>query len=194
MAYPTALHGCLHFLWAGLARLGQTGALVPSQRFLIDRMIEPVPPDYRGQIVELGAGIGALTVRLAARCPGAKILACEINPTLAHAGQQNLARAGLHEQTTFITDPAQRLLPSLGRNGLPRPDFVISGIPLGNLRRPQVLELLALVRDALPKGGLYIQYQHSLLDRRNIRGCFPSLRTVPVWLNLPPAVVYYARR
>lgn len=194
MASLTALHGCLHFLWAGLVRVGQTGALVPSQRFLVERMIEPVPPDYTGSIVELGAGIGALTLRLAARCPAARIIACEINPTLAHAGQQNLARAGLHEQTTFVTIPAQTLLPELARDPVARPDFVISGIPLGTLRRPQVVELVGLVRDALRPGGLYIQDQHSLLDRRNIRTCFSQLDTVPVLLNLPPAVVYYARR
>jgi phospholipid N-methyltransferase len=73
----------LHFFWAGLAKQGQTGGIVPSQRFLIAKMIAPVPETYRGQIIELGAGNGALTLRLAARCPEARILACEINPTLA---------------------------------------------------------------------------------------------------------------
>src|SRR4051794_38454285 len=57
----------------------QVGAIVPSTRFLVDRMISPVPEDYRGQIIELGAGSGALTLRLAARCSQARILACEIN-------------------------------------------------------------------------------------------------------------------
>jgi phospholipid N-methyltransferase len=73
----------LNFLWAGLVKHGQTGGVVPSQRFLIAKMIAPVPEAYRGQVIELGAGTGALTLRLAARCPEAKILACEINPALA---------------------------------------------------------------------------------------------------------------
>ncbi|MBI5386937.1 MAG: hypothetical protein HZA90_19875 [Verrucomicrobia bacterium] len=54
----------LDFLWAGLLKHGQTGGLVPSQKFLIVKMIAPVPEAYRGHIVELGAGSGALTVRL----------------------------------------------------------------------------------------------------------------------------------
>src|SRR5664279_5868596 len=86
----------LNFFWAGLLKHGQTGGIMPSQRFLIARMIAPVPETYRGQVIELGAGTGALTLRLAARCPAARILACEINPTLARDHGRNLAAAGLN--------------------------------------------------------------------------------------------------
>ena len=60
----------LHFMCAALVKFRQTGAIVPSQRFLIAKMLAPVPETYSGRIIELGAGNGALTVRLAARCPG----------------------------------------------------------------------------------------------------------------------------
>jgi phospholipid N-methyltransferase len=69
----TTLQPCLRFLWAGLARHGQTGDLWPSQRFLIAKMIAPVPKDYCGRIIELGAGTGALTLRLAERCRHARL-------------------------------------------------------------------------------------------------------------------------
>jgi phospholipid N-methyltransferase len=59
----------LHFFWAGLVKHGQTGGIVPSQRILIAKMIAPVPENYRGQVIELGAGGDALTWRLAERCP-----------------------------------------------------------------------------------------------------------------------------
>jgi phospholipid N-methyltransferase len=71
---------------------------------------------------------------------------------------------------------------------------VISGIPLATLERPQTLALLDAVHKVLAKGGLYIQFQYSLVDRSKIRTRFASLRTIPVWLNFPPAVIYYARR
>src|SRR5215472_2974701 len=54
------------FLLAGLMHRTQTGSVVPSQRFLINQMLAPVPPTYSGQMIELGAGTGALTQRLAA--------------------------------------------------------------------------------------------------------------------------------
>jgi phospholipid N-methyltransferase len=74
-----------------------------------------------------------------------------------------------------------------------KPDFIISCIPLGNLGREKALALIDMMRQTLGEGGMYIQFQHSLLDRKKINSRFPNLRTVPVFLNFPPAVVYYAR-
>ena len=184
----------LNFLWAGLLKQGQTGGLVPSQRYLIARMIAPVPEAYRGQIVELGAGAGALTLRLAARCPEARILACEINPTLARNSRTNLTRAGHNGRVEVLADSAEHLLSELGRRGTGKPDFIISGIPLGNLGSEKAGGLLNAIHQNLGEGGMYIQFQHSLLDRKKIRVRFPNTRTVPVFRNFPPAVVYFAQR
>jgi phospholipid N-methyltransferase len=182
----------LRFFWAGLARHGQTGGIVPSQRFLIAKMIAPVPEGYRGQVVELGAGNGALTLRLARRCPEARILACEINPTLARDHKSNLAKAGLNGRVELFVGAAADLLSQIDQ--AQKPDFIISGIPLGNLGREKALAVIDTIRRTLREGGMYIQFQHSLLDQKKIRSRFPHLRTVPVFLNFPPAVVYYAQR
>src|SRR5512135_2448577 len=98
-----ALAARLHFLWAGLARHRQTGGLVPSQRFLVARMIAPIPAAYRGRVVELGAGCGPITLALARKCPGARILACELNPTLACDNRRNLAAAGVDGRVEVVT-------------------------------------------------------------------------------------------
>jgi phospholipid N-methyltransferase len=184
----------LHFIWAGLANPAQTGAIVPSQRFLISRMIAPVPENYDGRIVEVGAGNGALTLRLAARCPKARILACEINPTLARDNAANVAAAGLAGRVEVVSDSAQHVLSEITRRGTERPGFVISGIPLGTLGRERAVALIDTVNRTLAEGGMYIQFQHSLLGRKPIRGRFRNLRTVPVLLNFPPAVIYYAQK
>jgi len=65
---------------------------------------------------------------------------------------------------------------------------------LGNLDRERVSALVDKISRTLAEDGMYIQFQYSLLDRKKIQARFPSLRTVPVLLNLPPAVVYYAQR
>ncbi len=180
------------FFWAGLVKHGQTGGIVPSQRFLIEKMIASVPEAYSGRLVELGAGTGALTFRLAARCPAARILACEINPALARDLGRNLKNAGLGDRVELFAGSATQLLSNLDNGNAPRPDFVISGIPLGNMGRERAHALIGSVRRVLSEKGRYIQFQHSLLDRKKIRMCFPHLRTTPVLLNFPPAVVYCA--
>ena len=187
-----AVASYLHFMGAALVKFRQTGAIVPSQRFLIGKMIAPVPRNYSGRIIELGAGSGALTLRLAARCPRARILACEINPALARNTRHNLDLAGINGRVEVISDSAEHLLSELGRRGMEKADYVLSGIPLGNLPGERTLALIEAISRALGRKGMYIQFQYSLIDRRRIRACFKSLRTVPVLLNLPPAVVYYA--
>ena len=188
------LESSLHFFWAGLVKQGQTGGIVPSQRFLIAKMIAPVPKGYRGRVIELGAGNGALTLQLAARCPEARILACEINPTLARDVRGTLKAEGLSRRVDVFTGWAEKLLSETGQDGGEKPDFVISGIPLGNLGGAKAIALIDAIHQTLRRGGLYIQFQHSLLDRKKIKTRFPTLRTVPVFLNFPPAVVYYARK
>ena len=184
---------CRFFL-AAIANQGQMGAFFPSQRFLIARMIEPIPPGYRGQILELGAGTGVLTEGLAARCPQARILACEINAVLAKTTRNRLTALGLSERVEVVSEAAEQLLSLMTRRGTRRPDFVLSGIPLGNLDRQSVLNLIQSIHRVLAPGGLYIQFQYSLIDRKKIKQSFAKLRTIPVALNFPPAFVYFAQK
>jgi phospholipid N-methyltransferase len=155
-------------------------------------MIAPVPTNYRGRIIELGAGTGALTVRLAHRCPKATILACEINPALARDTERRLARGGLRRRVQVMQAPAEELLPDLA--GDEAPEFILSGIPLGSLGRERARNLVRLIHQSLRPGGIYVQFQHSLLDRRGIGRLFSRLRTRPVLWNFPPAVIYYAQK
>jgi phospholipid N-methyltransferase len=182
------------FFSTALANQAQIGAVVPSQRFLIDRMTAPIPRNYQGQILELGPGTGALTLRLAARCPQARILACEINSTMARHLRWTLSSARLSGRVEVVLDCAEHLLSQMHRRGAKLPEFIISGIPLGTLKREQVEGLVGAISRSLGPGGMYIQFQYSLLDRKKIKARFSRLKTVPVLLNFPPAVVYYAKK
>jgi phospholipid N-methyltransferase len=194
MTKSKGLAGYLHFFWAGLVRHSQTGSFLPSQRFLIDAMIAPVPQHFTGDIVELGTGTAPLTLRLTAKCPKARLHCCEINPVLAQDARQNLARAGVNGNVHVHTVSAQALLAELDRKAPAQPAFVISALPIGNLKRSTVLELLRASKDALAPNGMFIQVQHFLVDRKNIRAIFRDVRIVPVLRNLPPGFVYYARK
>jgi phospholipid N-methyltransferase len=185
----------LQFLWAALLKQPQTGSIIPSQRFLINRMIAPVPEDYSGRVIELGAGSGALTHRLAERCPGAQILACEINHSLARVNRSSLAAAGIDAtRVKVVADSAENLLSKLGHDGSDKADFIISGIPIGNFPRERALTIVEAVKETLRPGGLYIQFQYFLADHAKIRKRFARMRTIPVLLNFPPAFVYYAQK
>lgn len=194
MAKSIISAGYLQFLWAGLMKHAQTGSIFPSQRFLIDAMLAPVRSDFAGRIVELGTGTAPLTVRLVAKCPKARLVGCEINPVLAERARQNLARAGINGNVKVHAMSAQELLAQLRSGKDPLPQYVISGLPLGNLARGVVLDLLHAIKAVLAPKGMFIQVQHFLVDRRKVRAIFSEVRTVPVLRNLPPAFVYYATK
>ena len=194
MTNSKGLAGYLHFFWAGLVTHSQTGSFWPSQRILIDAMIAPVPHNYTGDIVELGTGTAPLTLRLTAKCPQARLHCCEINPVLAHDARQNLTRAGVNGNVQVHTMSAQELLAEIDKRALQKPGFVISGLPLGNLGRSAVLELLRASNEALAPNGMFIQVQHFLVDRKNVRASFREMHIVPVLRNVPPVFVYYARK
>jgi phospholipid N-methyltransferase len=157
-------------------------------------MIGPIPQDYRGQVIELGPGTGVLTARLAKRCPNARILACEINRDLARNCRRHLTSTGVGRRVKVVCDSAENLLSEMVRTGVEAPDFVLSGIPLANIPRGKVAELVTAIHRCLKKGGMYIQFQYSLIDRKTIRSIFPRVRTVPAFLNFPPAFVYFAQK
>ncbi|MFI5208151.1 MAG: class I SAM-dependent methyltransferase [Gemmatimonadales bacterium] len=188
------LRGVPHFVWAALVRQRQTGGLVPSQRFLIKKMIAPVPTGYRGTVMELGAGIGALTLRLAARCPEARIVAWEVQPDLARQARINLDEAGVGERVELINGSAEDLIPDMKKRGIASADYVISGVPLANLGKARSENLIGSAFAALGSGGMYVQFQHSTHHQEAIKARFDALRTATVLLNIPPAVVYYATR
>src|SRR5262249_1232271 len=101
---------------------------------------------------------------------------------------------GLSGRVAVISDAAEHLLLRIARAEIKQPEFIISGIPLGNLGRQPVLNLINSIHQALAPGGMYIQFQHSLIDRKKIKTRFSRLRTIPVFLNIPPAFIYYAQK
>ena len=178
--------------WAGLVQHGQTGGIIPSQRLLIAKMIAPVPETYRGRLSNWDRARGPSLCdwpQDVRKRPSWRVRATQLWRATKAC---NLAEAGLDGRVKLLTRSAENLLSELSQKQ--KPDFVISGVPLGNLGREKAFALIDTIRQNLGPAGLYIQFQHSLLDRKKIKTKFSNLLTVPVFLNFPPAVVYYARR
>jgi phospholipid N-methyltransferase len=194
MSERIILNGYWHFFWAGITKQLQTGTVLPCQGFVLHAMAAPIPETYDGVVLELGAGIGSLTVRLAERCPRARILACEINPVLAEDARRNLVRAGINGNVQVLSTSAEQLVADLNQKSTPKPGYIVSGLPLGNLGRKTVTGLLQAIRELLPPDGMFIQVQHFLFDRKRIQAFFPNLRIAWVMLNVLPIFVFYAQK
>ncbi|WP_018653905.1 class I SAM-dependent methyltransferase [Actinomadura flavalba] len=172
----------------------RVGAIAPSGRLLTDVLARVVPRD--GVVVELGPGTGAVTAAIRRRAP-LRQLAAEVNPRLAGLV------AGRWPDVEVACVDAADLGHVLAGRGVGPVDAVVSSLPWAVLPADRQRAILSLVRDALTDDGCFTTYAyvHALWAppaRRlasALSASFASVSVSPViWANLPPAIVYRARR
>ena len=146
---PSVAHrpGSVHVILPGLhLELGtDSGVFSPRRldsgtRLLLD--IAPAPP-ATGNLLDLGCGYGPLALVLAARAPGARVWAVDVNTRALTLTSSNAARAGLANVTCVLPDDA----------GLPsRFDLIWSNPPV-RIGKSALRVLLAGWLDRLAPGG-----------------------------------------
>jgi 16S rRNA (guanine1207-N2)-methyltransferase len=124
--------------------------LDPGTRLLLD--IAP-PPPAAGNLLDLGCGYGALALVLAARAPGAQVLAVDVNTRALALTRDNAARAGLPNVSCALPD--DRALP-------PEFDLIWSNPPV-RIGKKALHELLARWLGRLaPGAAAYLVAQRNL--------------------------------
>lgn len=165
----------------------QLGSIVPSSRFLEQRIVAQAGAGGAGVIVELGPGSGGTTrALLTAMAPDARLLSIELN-------------RDLHALVSRIGDPrliahrgdARDLRETLVHYHLTAPNAVISGIPFSTMDPGVGRAILAAIAAVLPAGGRFVAYQVSNRVAelaRPILGKPEEVELEP--LNIPPMRVY----
>jgi phospholipid N-methyltransferase len=208
-------------IWAEYARFfGEfrrefhtTGAILPSGRFLAAALTKPLRsrrPPWR--ILEVGPGTGAVTRTIARRMiPGDHLDAVEINPRFASLLAQRISWEPafvLHRDAIEVICAGVEELP-----GEALYDLIVSGLPLNNFSPAQVRSILAtFTRLARPRGVItWFEYvmarqitvpfvnrqERRRLSRvgRLMRGFIRRHqgRSEPIFVNVPPAIVWQVR-
>lgn len=156
---PSARHrpGQVHVLLPGLhldlrtdSGVFSAGRLDPGTRLLLDTA--PTPP-ADGDLLDLGCGYGPLALVLAARAPGARIWAVDINARALDLTERNARRAGLTNVRCHAPDdPA---VPA-------RLDLIWSNPPI-RIGKPALRAMLASWLGRLTPGGCaYLVVQRNL--------------------------------
>jgi phosphatidylethanolamine/phosphatidyl-N-methylethanolamine N-methyltransferase len=172
-------------------------SLVPSAAPLCRQAAAPLPETGDPVVLDLGAGTGQVTDVLQDRLHGrGRHIAVEFNPRMA------AVLAERHPKVEVICDDAKAVVERLLEEGV-RTDLTVSGLPwlvTAPRRGRSIFESLAWL--AAP-GGAVTQLAHSWVrffpDARNVqRNLEANFEEVvvsrTVWANIPPAVVYVARR
>ncbi|WP_062206555.1 class I SAM-dependent methyltransferase [Streptomyces sp. NBRC 109706] len=175
----------------------RTASLLPSSRTLGARMVAGLPANGSPVVVELGPGTGAFTGTISASLGGrGRQLAVEVNERLAADLRPR------HPDVEVITGSADRLPELLAERGVGAVDAIVSGLPWTvyfDGPRP----LARVLAQVLAPGGVLTQFSYpwtawtppARRQRAELRAAFEELLvTRTVWRNVPPALVYVARR
>jgi phospholipid N-methyltransferase len=195
----------LTFVKKGITDFHQTASLVPSQRFLVNAMVDGARPEKVRTIVELGPGVGPMTGPLLARMrPDARLFTIEIDEPL----HNELVRRVRDPRLTAILGSAEHIEELLAERGFEgKVDAVVSSLGMSLIPpaiRERILESAARV---LAPQGTYVQfgYIHTKYVTwtkgeglkgfdymKTLKRHFRSVTRKPVPANIPPAWVYRA--
>ncbi|MEK4851972.1 methyltransferase domain-containing protein [Paenibacillus sp. FSL H7-0756] len=176
------------FLRSFLQNPKHVGSVMPSSRFLANKMVKQASWPETKAVAELGSGTGAITRYIHQHAQDStKVLLFEMNDTM----RNNLRTA----YPDFACYPdASRLVEAMKKEGVQQLDYVFSGLPFFNFESEVRHTLVDQIHKALKPGGVFIAFQYSLQMKKTLSAHFviEKIKVVPV--NLPPAFVYVCRK
>jgi phospholipid N-methyltransferase len=163
------------------------GSIIPSSRFLVDQVLEPVDWARARVIVEYGPGVGTFTGEILRRMRSdAQLVAIETNRDFVRFLRRTFPDSRLH----VVHDSAAEVQPALTRLGLPAPRYIISGIPLGSMPDPVRTDIAMKSRAALEPGGSFLVYQFTARVLPTLRRTFGDVQRSFERRNFPPAHLF----
>jgi phospholipid N-methyltransferase len=167
------------------------GSLIPSSRFLVNRLLEQVDWGRARTIVEYGPGVGTITGQILRRLrPDGSVVAIDTNRDFA----RYLARTLRDDRLHVIEGSAADAQENLRERGLGRADYVISGIPYSTMN-PELRErILRSTHDLLQPDGAFLVYQFTRAVLPYLRQVFPQVQQEFEPRNIMPARMFYCRR
>ena len=163
------------------------GSIIPSSRFLVNQVLEPIDWERTDVIVEYGPGVGTFTAEILRRMRSdATLVVIETNSDFVRFLRRSLPDSRLH----VVEDSAAEVQTILERLSLRQPRYIISGIPLGSMPEPVRADIVGKTRAALAPGGTFLVYQFTARVLPQLQNAFVSVRRSIERRNLPPAQLF----
>ena len=166
------------------------GSIVPSSRFLIRQLLEPVDWGQARVIVEYGPGVGVITTEVLRRMgPDTMLIAIETNPDFVSYLSESIKDERLH----VVAGSAESVDEILRRYGQSNASYVISGIPFSTIPAPVRERILLKTCDVLKPGGSFLVYQFSSRVLQDLQRIFRYVRRKFEPLNVLPAHLFFCQ-
>jgi len=163
------------------------GSIIPSSRFLIKQVLEPVDWGRARVIVEYGPGVGSITAEILKRMrPDGHVVAIETNRDFVEFLKTALPDPRLH----VVQGSAADVNAILERFGLPAARYIISGIPFSTMSDALRADIVRKSRAALEPGGAFLVYQFSSRVLPDLQRTFDVVKRGFQPLNVLPAHLF----
>lgn len=163
------------------------GSVIPSSRFLIASLLRAIDWQRARVIVEYGPGIGSFTLPMLERMRAdARLIAVETNEEFVRYLRGRCSDPRLEVLNASAAD-VDRVLAA---RGLPRADYVVSGIPFSTMTSELRERILRTTRRILEPDGAFLVYQFSSRVFADLRRIFPQVQRDFEPLNILPAQIF----
>jgi phospholipid N-methyltransferase len=164
------------------------GSLVPSSRFLVDRLLGKIDWEQARIIVEYGPGVGTITGSILARMhPQGRLVVFEMNEDFVGYLVRNYPDSRLH----VVHGSAERVHRELDRLKLDGADYIISGIPFTTMPVELRDSIMRESRAALNPRGAVLVYQFTRAVLPCLREHFNQIDQDFELRNVLPARLFY---
>ena len=166
------------------------GSIVPSSRFLIKELLQPIDWNQARVIVEYGPGVGVITAEILRRMRSdAVLIAIEMNPDFV----THLRSALPDTRLEIVEDSAESVGEILARCGHGKANYIISGIPFSTLSADVRERILRNTSEALAPGGAFLVFQFSTRVLEDLQRVFRYVRRKFEPLNVLPAHLFFCQ-
>ncbi|MGH8296462.1 MAG: class I SAM-dependent methyltransferase, partial [Steroidobacteraceae bacterium] len=161
---------------------------VPSSRFLIKQLLQPIDWNRARVIVEYGPGVGVITAEILRRMrQDAVLVVIELNPDFV----THLRSALPDERLKVVEGSAESVGEILGRFGQAKADYIVSGIPFSTIPAEMRERILRNTSQALAPGGAFLVFQFSTRVLEDLQRIFHYVRRKFEPLNVLPAHLFF---
>ncbi|MEL6876961.1 MAG: methyltransferase domain-containing protein [Pseudomonadota bacterium] len=180
---------CAVFFRGFLEHPRMVGSIIPSSRFTVRRMLEPVDWGKCEVFVEYGPGIGTFCRPVLERLRGdAALVVIDTNPLYIEYLTQTIRDPRFHA----VLGSAEHVEQHLADLNMPQADYVLSGLPFSTLPSGVAPAITEATYKVLKPGGAFLAYQFTAAVRHESAKFFERIDAGFEWLNILPCKLYWA--
>lgn len=178
----------IDFLQGFLRSPGEVGSIIPSSRFMVEKVVNHVANVDPMTIIELGAGTGVFTRELNKRFG--------TNHSLTVFEKDEKMRSQLISEFPHlpIYADALSLFDVLNDKDIEQVDCIVCGLPFTLFPKSKTEEIFEKIHAVLKPQGTFIMYQYSTHMKARLTSLFDDVSTELVLLNIPPTFIYICKK